>query len=157
MRHFQIDRGRRRRGQGDAGASAALAALVVCQTHHTHRIHGGVAMPQSLVESLVAIVTFLLGIPARVEFWSCLLCKTSGEPLFSSFQRVSFENPNTCSENRDRPEKKCVTFRSIEVDVGGSRATLVPPRPSRHSWFVRPIIHIEFMAVWRCHSRLPRR
>ena len=68
MRHFQIDRGRRRRVQSDAGASAALAALVVCQTHHTHRIRGGVAMPQSLVESLVAIVTFLLGIPARVEF-----------------------------------------------------------------------------------------
>ena len=155
MRHFEIDRGRRRRFQGDAGASAALAALVVCQTHHTHRIHGGVAMPQSLVESLVAIVTFLLGIPARVEFWSCLLCKTSGEPLFSSFQRVSFENPN--SENRDRFEKKCVTFRSIEVDVGGSRATLVPPRPSRPSWFVRPITHIEFVAVWRCRSRLSSR
>ena len=35
------------------------------------------AMPQALVETVVAIVSFLLGIPARVEFWSCLLCKTS--------------------------------------------------------------------------------
>ena len=77
MRHFQIDRGRRRRGQGDAGASAALAALAVCQAHHTHRIHGGVAMPQALVETLVANVAFLLGIPARAEFWSCLLFNAS--------------------------------------------------------------------------------
>ena len=82
MCHFQIDRGRRRRFQGDAGASAALAALVVCQTHHTHRIHGGVAMPQSLVETLVANVSFLLGIPARAEFWSCLLFNASGVPFF---------------------------------------------------------------------------
>ena len=82
MRHFQIDRGRRRRFQGDAGAPAALAALVVCQTHHTHRIHGGVAMPQSLVETLVANVSFLLGIPARAEFWSCLLFNASGVPFF---------------------------------------------------------------------------
>ena len=81
--HFAIDQIRRRRRQGDAGASAGLASLVVCQTHHTHRIHGGVAMPQALVETLVAIVTFSVGIPARVEFWSCLLCKASGEPLFS--------------------------------------------------------------------------
>ena len=72
-----IDQIRRRRRQSAAGASAGLAALVVCLTHHTHRIHGGVAMPQALVETLVAIVTFLVGIPARVEFWSCLLCKTS--------------------------------------------------------------------------------
>ena len=153
--NFQIDCDFEERRQRTTGASHGLAALVVCQTHPTHRIHGGVAMPQALVETLVAIVSFLLGIPARVEFWSCLLCKTSGEPLFSSFQRVSFENPN--SENRDRSEKKCVTFRSIEVDVGGSRATLVPPRPSRRSRFVRHTTHIEFMAVWRCRSRLPRR
>ena len=82
MCHFEIDRARRQRFQGDAGAPAALAALVVCQTHHTHRIHGGVAMPQALVETLVAIVTFLLGIPPRVEFWSCLLCTASGVPFF---------------------------------------------------------------------------
>ena len=89
MCHFQIDRGRRQRFQGDAGAFAALAALVVCQTHHTHRIHGGVAMPQSLVETLVANVSFLLGIPARVELWSCLLFKASDitEYLLHGFQQ----------------------------------------------------------------------
>ena len=81
-----IDQIRRRRRQSAAGASAGLAALVVCQTHPTHRIHGGVAMPQALVETLVAIVAFLLGIPARVEFWSCLLCKASGEPFFSRIE-----------------------------------------------------------------------
>ena len=74
MRHFEIGRGRRRRFQGDAGAPAALAALVVCQTHPTDRNWGGVAMPRPFVEAAVANVSFLVGIPAG---WSCLLFKTS--------------------------------------------------------------------------------
>ena len=81
--NFQIDCDFEERRWGATGASPGLAALVVCQTHATHRIQGGVVTPVSLGETPVAIVTFSDGIAARVEFWSCLLCKASGEPLFS--------------------------------------------------------------------------
>ena len=78
--HFAIDRARRRRRQRGVGASAGLAALVVCLTHPTDRNWGGVVMPRAFVEAAVAIVTFLLGIPPG---WSCLLFKTSGVSFFS--------------------------------------------------------------------------
>ena len=71
---------------------------MVCQTHPTHRIHGGVAMPQALVETLVAIVTFLLGIPPRVELWSCLLCTASGVPFFPESDLLRVFNGNSNSE-----------------------------------------------------------
>ena len=75
--NFQIDCDFEERRWSAAGASPGLAALVVCQTHVTHRIQSGVALPMSLAESVVAIVTILLGIPPRVGFWSCLLFKAS--------------------------------------------------------------------------------
>ncbi len=106
MRSFHIGCIRRRRRQIDAGVSSAAAADVDYRQHHTHRIHGGVAIPQSLVVAVVVIVTFLLGILVRVGYWYCLLFKISGEPFFSriDFQRVSFENPN--NEYRDRIKQK---------------------------------------------------
>ena len=75
-----IDQIRCRRRQGDAGASVGLAALVVCQTHTTDRNYGGVAMVWPLDGPTDSKVSFSDGYPAR---WSCLLFKTSGEPLFS--------------------------------------------------------------------------
>ena len=48
-------------------------------------------------------------------------------------------------------------LRPIKFDVGGRSVVLVARAASRRSWFVRHTTHIEFMAVWRCHSRLSRR
>ncbi len=41
------------------------------------------------------------------------------------------------------PVENEALLRSIELDVGGARAQLVPPRASRRSWFVRRMPHMS--------------
>tara|TARA_B000000460_G_scaffold209565_1_gene157079 strand:- start:142 stop:342 length:201 start_codon:yes stop_codon:yes gene_type:complete len=55
------------------------------------------------------------------------------------------------------PGENVALLRPIKFDVGGRSVVLVARAASRRSWFVRHTTHIEFMAVWRCHSRLSRR
>ena len=43
-------------------------------------------------------VTFSNGYPARVEFWSCLLCAASGVPFFPGIDLVRVLNGNANTE-----------------------------------------------------------
>ena len=120
MCQFEIGRGRRRRLWRVAGASAALAQLVVCRAHTTHRIQSVVAMPRPLLEATDRKVSFLNGYPA---WWSCLLFKTSGESFFLGSDLHRVFNGNATNEIRNDPRDlhvKIFTFRSIELDVGGA-------------------------------------
>ena len=99
---------------------------------YTHRIHGGVGMPQPLGETLVAIVTFLVGIPA---WWSYLLFKTSSVVTKSNHKYIPYNALGVSSiarSSQTRQFKVSPARRLTNLRLGGSArgAAIAMLRPS---------------------------